>query len=238
MATTSGTTSSAPTGVTNTSTGTTTAGSTAAANFAANALSSGAKLYEATLAPQNNSGAHGIALASQNGSTLTVDVEATGLTPLQTHSQYITGFPNGQPSSTPTLAQDTNHDGFVSAAEAQTVTGPALLGLSTDPNSAILNPIGSTPAGPYPTADANGVVHYHESFTFPFPFSATTAAVALQNIANSGVELRGLNVAVGVDGMTHAGFDPNLPVAFGLFHQVTESSLTSLENALAHPTVG
>ncbi len=199
------------------------------------ASASAAHYYEATLGPINNSGASGVAILAQEGNVLNVELEATGLTPNQTHMQHIHGFTNGQPSVAPTPTLDINHDGFVASTEAETVTGPELLDLTLNPQLAVQQHAGSESGGIYPTADANGVLHYQETFAFP---SGAPAASVLQNLGNRAVELHGMNVPPGVDGMTSATYDPSMPVAFGLLHEITPSTFTFLSQALTNGNVG
>jgi hypothetical protein len=113
-------------------------------------------LYEAVLAPLSNSGVSGLAKLRHDGNMLTVTITASGLTPNQTHVQHIHGRFDaaGKPmnSVTPTLAQDTDGDGFVELAEGVPSYGPIILNLD--------QPSGS---GQFPTAP-NGLVDFTQTY--------------------------------------------------------------------------
>ena len=113
-------------------------------------------LYEATLGSLNNSGVSGTANLSLDGDLLSVSIRATGLTPGQPHVQHIHGrFDDaGNPidSVTPTLADDTDGDGFVEVAEGSRSYGPIILNLDSPPGS-----------GQFPTAPG-GVINFTQTY--------------------------------------------------------------------------
>ena len=93
--------------------------------------------FRADVNTLNNSGASGTVLIdlSDDKKTLTVTTNATGLEPNQNHVQHIHGLFSSAgeiaDSMTPTLAQDTDGDGFVELAEGGPVYGPIVLPLET-----------------------------------------------------------------------------------------------------------
>lgn len=96
--------------------------------------------YRADLRPLNNSGAQGTAMLrlSADQRSLTVMIRASGLEAGGAHISHIHGrSANGQPvdSTCPTLAQDTDRDGFVELVEGQAAYGPILIDFDNiDPN--------------------------------------------------------------------------------------------------------
>lgn len=113
-------------------------------------------LFEANLAPLNNSGVSGLARLSLDGNLLTVNITASGLTPDQPHPQHIHGrFDEaGRPanSTVPTLALDTDRDGFIEVREGVPTYGPVILNFDSSPGS-----------GQFPTAPG-GVVNFTETY--------------------------------------------------------------------------
>jgi hypothetical protein len=113
-------------------------------------------LYEATLTPLSGSGVSGLARLSHDGNMLTVNITASGLSPNQTHIQHIHGrfdaAGNPADSVTPTLAQDTDGDGFVELAEGLPSYGPIILNLDQPPGS-----------GQFPTAPG-GLVNFTQTY--------------------------------------------------------------------------
>ncbi len=100
------------------------------------AASAQAASFTADLSALNNSGVTGTVLldVSDDMETLTVTLEATGFEPDQPHVGHIHGLFSGgdaADSETPTLAQDTDGDGFVELLEGATVYGPIVLPIET-----------------------------------------------------------------------------------------------------------
>lgn len=99
-----------------------------------------AQEFTVKLLPLNNSGASGNASLrlSNNGSALFVHIIAKGLEPGNVHVSHIHGRSAGsQPvdSTCPTIAQDTDKDGFVELVEGQATYGPILIDfMNIDPN--------------------------------------------------------------------------------------------------------
>jgi len=120
-------------------------------------LAAAAQSYSAVLSPLNGSNVRGTANLTLNGSFLSVMLNATGLEQNQLHIQHIHGLLNsGVPvnSTIPTLAQDTDNDGFIELAEGLATYGPVLLQLTAPP--------GDTVNG-FPTAP-NGQINYSQIF--------------------------------------------------------------------------
>ncbi|MGK7871465.1 PEP-CTERM sorting domain-containing protein [Falsiroseomonas sp. E2-1-a20] len=186
-------------------------------------------LYEAILTPLSGSGVSGLAKLSQDGNMLTVNITASGLTPDQLHVQHIHGrfdaAGNPMDSVTPTLAQDTDGDGFIELLEGLATYGPIILNLDGPPGS-----------GGFPTAP-NGMVNFMQ--TYDLPNSPSFAAgfgsedllpLTLREIVLHGRLLdsgTGLGFGPGeADGMP--GYKVVLPVAAGEIRAVAVPEPASL----------
>lgn len=92
------------------------------------------QFYFADLQPLNNSGVDGVAVFAfdDDTDTLTIAVAANGLEPNLVHPHHIHGFVNGADAQEPTMANDTDGDGYVEGFEGGPIYGPVMLGL---PNS-------------------------------------------------------------------------------------------------------
>ena len=83
------------------------------------------------LTPGNNSGVLGLARATLDGATLTVDVVASGLTPGQVHPFHLHGFLDDRPERLAVAADDADGDGFVETPEGEAnAYGPVIAGLT------------------------------------------------------------------------------------------------------------
>lgn len=130
-------------------------GAAAALAFAASSADA-ATFWTVNFTPLNGSGVTGNALLTLNddATRLTVEINAFGLVPDRNHPGHIHGrfdddkFPID--STVPTLAQDSDGDGFIEVAEGAASYGPIILPLSdlTDPG----------PEAP------NGILRYTQSF--------------------------------------------------------------------------
>ena len=141
-----------------------------------------ALLFNASLGQLNRSGVTGTVsfVLSDDRSTLTVNLLATGLEPNRPHIAHIHGlFSNitsGTPvnSTVPGPAQDTDRDGFIELAEGTPTYGPVLV--------------------PFPdfTVDANGVANYSRVFNLldPSTFNASFNRADLLGADLSSLDLR------------------------------------------------
>lgn len=103
-------------------------------------MSLGSSVYVANLQQLNNSHASGTAEIVMSGDhrTLVVHIVARGLERGGPHLSHIHGLSsNGHPvnSTCPTIAQDSDHDGYVELAEGQQTYGPILVDfMNVDPD--------------------------------------------------------------------------------------------------------
>ena len=178
--------------------------------------------FSAILNPLNNSGVHGLANLTLDGNILTVNLLATGLEPNEMHMAHIHGLLDGnnQPldSTVPTIAQDTDKDGFIELAEGQATYGPILLQLTNPPGN-IASGFSSAPLGQ---------INYTETFDLSkqSDFGTTFTSGQLLPLQLREIVIHGLtvgNVGAGTPGEVNgiSGFKDALPVAAGSIFQVS-----------------
>jgi len=192
--------------------------------------------YVATLTPLNNSGVSAIYNLTLDDMMLTVTGQATGLVPNMPHPQHIHGLLGAAApmTSVPTLAQDTDGDGFIELAEGLQTYGPILLNL-TSPPGAGLSGFPTAPGGSFMFSET-----YNLADASLFPMGISMAD--LLPLTDREIVLHGLNVASGIGAGTPGevngtgGYIAVLPVAAGKIElaQVPEPmSLTLLAVGVA-----
>lgn len=197
--------------------------------------------YFVDLQPLNNSGIHGTAfLTLIDTNTLTVTINATGLVPNQPHPQHIHGLPGGVNSTSPTLAVDADHDGFIEVLEGAQTYGPIIQNLTTPPGDAT----------GFPIANAAGVINFSQTYNLndPLTFAGVAPPLGFANpdksllfpLENREIVLHGINVPAGVGSGTpgevngSGGYLAVLPAASGEIQLVPEpTSLSLLATGLA-----
>jgi hypothetical protein len=94
-------------------------------------------VYAADFTALNNSGVdgHAVLLLDEKAQTLKVFITAEGMEPGQVHAQHIHGFPDDHEAMPPTIAQDTDGDGFVELLEGLVKYGPIQLNVTTSPEN-------------------------------------------------------------------------------------------------------
>lgn len=190
--------------------------------------------YKSVIDQLNNSGVSGTSTIVLNDNTKTLDVtiNATGLLPNQSHAQHMHGILDGGVATCPTMAQDTNHDGFLSVVEGGVNYGPIKISLTSpmtpfgpNPNTALFAPYAGVPnPANFPTAPG-GTINFHQLYQFDLSNSFDAAAyAAIQPIDHQHIVLHG---AVAPESVDTVGGDPNklvydalLPVACGEFNLV------------------
>jgi hypothetical protein len=213
----------------------------------ANSMADHFQVFATSFTALNNSGvAGGAAIVLDKAShTVTVEIDATGLEANQVHVQHIHGFLDDTKSHSPTLAQDTDHDGFVELGEGLATYGQILLNLSLNPeNSTHDHGTAShdhTNLAQFPTADANGNLHYQETFHFDAKDPNAMAIFnSIENLSQKEIVLHGETVAAGsgagtsgeVDGT--AGYKAVLPVASGEIHAVNSHEAATILQDFTH----
>src|SRR3990170_3211185 len=98
------------------------------------AVARAATSFRAQLHELNGSGASGTAWVTQQGTSLTVRIQATGLEPNQVHLRHIHGGPTAvagrssiEVSKCPTPPADIDNDGIISVAEGVPDYGAVIL---------------------------------------------------------------------------------------------------------------
>lgn len=183
------------------------------------------KLYETSFVTLNNSGVTGrvLALVDEDAQTITFDIAAMGLEAGLVHPAHVHGFSDDQDAVTPTIAFDTDADGFVELAEGLPAYGPVQLNLTTKPDDAMqLTGMGAM----FPIADAGGMLSYRQTFSFAdLGMAGTEVYDAISPLDAKEIVLHGLSLAAGQGGGSGeadgtAGYKAVLPVASGELREV------------------
>ena len=192
--------------------------------------------YAALMTPSNNSGVLGAALVQMDDNSVTVDVQAIGLTPDLFHPLHIHGFLNGEPSHLPTLALDADHDGFIEAPEGELSIGTVLLSLTASGTTT-----NEENTNDFPTAAPDGTLSFHQTYNFDMndPQQAAIHDTLAAGLNGRDIELHGLTPPEGegagtpneING-THE-YESQLPVAGGILHELPPDFGGSLEELVA-----
>lgn len=162
--------------------------------------------YTVNLNQLNSSGAHGTAVVTINGTQVHVVIDATGLVPNSPHAQHLHGDTSGKTFVCPTPAQekqlDKNHDGVLSTSEAGGFYGPVMISLTTKGDMSMNSALA---VDRFPTADANGNLHYDRTFTVT---SAQAKALEHLHIVQHGIDTNGDGK---YDGSAKSDLNPALP---------------------------
>ena len=88
---------------------------------------------------------------------LTIEIDASGLTPGLLHMQHFHGFPDGKNAECPTSAADVNGDGYVDLLETEPASGTTMVPFHAHPATLEI------PSDTYPVADKSGAFHYQKT---------------------------------------------------------------------------
>ena len=160
-------------------------------------------MFQADLAPLNNSGASGTANLALEGDQLTTDIASQGLAPGLPHAQHIHGLEQAM-SECPTLANDQDGDGLVNTTEGQPSYGPILTSFTTEGDT---SPESGLAVDRFPVANEDGTLTYGRTFEVP-----TNVADRLEDFAivQHGVDLNG-NGVYDEEAAGPSDLDPSLP---------------------------
>ena len=156
---------------------------------------SGGATYRATLSPLNGSSAHGEATLTQTGQSIRVHITASGLEPGE-HISHIHGLSDGAravDSRCPTIAEDSDGDGFVELAEGAATYGPILIDfMNIDPNQ-------------------DGTI----DFTTTVPLTAAATPLNKRHIVVHGMSVGAVGAGTPGEVNGQAGYKTVLPVLCG-----------------------
>jgi hypothetical protein len=160
-------------------------------------------MFQADLAPLNNSGASGTAKLALEGDQLTTDIASQGLAPNLPHAQHIHGLEQAM-SECPTLANDQDGDGLVNTTEGEPSYGPILTSFTTEGDT---SPESGLAVDRFPVANEDGTLTYDRTFGVP-----TNVADRLEEFAivQHGVDLNG-NGVYDEEAAGPSDLDPSLP---------------------------
>ncbi len=159
------------------------------------------QMYRSTQQALNGSGASANVTVSTDGTNITVNINATGLTPGAPHAQHL--HIGGQ-NVCPTASADTDGDGLVNTAEGQPAYGGVKVSLTTSGDT---SPSSALAVDRFPTADSSGNLSY--SRTFALPDGVTAQDVANAVVVQHGIDLNGNGM---YDGDAKSSLDPGLPL--------------------------
>ena len=190
------------------------------------------KNFTVQLQPLNSSGVTGTATVTLRGKQLVVDIDAVGLQPNVVHPAHIHGMLNGEDATCPTMAQDTNHDGFISVFEGAPTYGAIKVNLTKpqtpfgpNPTAALFAPFAGVPSlSNFPKATQDGSEHFMQ--TYAFNLSDADAAAAFKGVMPLSAQEIVLHGAMAPESVDTMGGDPSkmvydglLPVACGDLRQ-------------------
>lgn len=169
---------------------------------AAPAAADEAMTLRADLAPLNDSGANGTAMVTIEGTTVTVDIETSGLLAGQPHAQHFhIGGRNMCPS--PDAAGD---DGRLNTTDGRPAYGPIKTSLTTEGDTSADSGLA---VDRFPVASNDSVVTYQRTFEVPEDVAASVKAGDAV-IVQHGVDYNG-NGEYDFDGGGESELDPSLP---------------------------
>lgn len=116
--------------------------------------------YEAIITPLNEdkigTAPSGKAIFDLNEKWLKIFIEMEGVPANMMHWEHFHGFEDNRPAEVATMAQDTNHDGFIDLVETEPVSGTTMVPFDEAPQQ--LN----IPNDNYPVANAKGHFEYNK----------------------------------------------------------------------------
>lgn len=149
---------------------------------AAQQASTSSRTYVADLAMLNDSGAEGTATLTVRGTQLTVEIQATGLSPNLPHAQHLHGDFDKEYVCPPPSA-DTDGDGFISVAEGVPFYGGIQVSLTTTGDTSADSALA---LDRFPVAGADGTLTYSRTFTVSEQIAAN---LELLHVVQHGIDI-------------------------------------------------
>jgi hypothetical protein len=178
--------------------------------------------YVASIHELNHTGVTGTATFTTSSNEMTVTVNASGLEP-GVHPMHIHGK-NQAEAECPTMAQDTNGDGYLSVIEGAPSYGLIKLNLTspqtafgTPPTPALFYPFAGTPNNAnFPVVGSNGKLHYSQTFTFDNSAEAQAAWTSLTPLGDQAIVIHGATAPKSVDASAFAALGSAYPTGTDL----------------------
>ncbi|WP_304454503.1 hypothetical protein [Nocardiopsis sp. YSL2] len=159
----------------------------------------------ADLSALNDSGARGTSTVMIEGTSVTVEIESSGLLAEQPHAQHFhIGGTNMCPG--PDAADDIEDDDRLSTTEGQPSYGGIKTSLTTEGDT---SPDSALAVERFPAAEADGSVSYHRTFEVPEDVASSIRAGEAV-IVQHGLDYNG-NGEYDMDGGGESDLDPELP---------------------------
>lgn len=157
--------------------------------------------FTADLAVLNDSGATGSATATLDGTTITVEIQSSGLLAGAPHAQHLH---IGGTNTCPDASADADGDGLISTSEGLPSYGPIMVSLTIEGD---VSDASGLAVDRFPVAEDDGSLSY--SRTFELPDGVTPEMIADAVVVQHGVDL---NDSGEYDGEEMSELDPNLPL--------------------------
>jgi hypothetical protein len=177
------------------------------------------RTYTADLETLNDSGATGTATITVSGTTVTVDIQASGLSPNLPHAQHLHGDGDfDEEYVCPPPSADTDGDGFISVAEGVPFYGAIQVSLTTTGDTSADSGLA---LDRFPVADADGDLTYSRTFTVSEEIAAN---MELLHVVQHGIDI---NESGEYDGEKRSSIAPNVPFEATVPADCGEIELTS-----------
>ncbi|WP_433605300.1 hypothetical protein ACQP2P_26950 [Dactylosporangium sp. CA-139114] len=161
------------------------------------------------LQEMGHAGAKGSAtLTPMANGDLKIAIKSTGMTPNSPHAQHLHGSAAGVDFHCPTMAADTNHNGYLSVEEGLPMYGDIFVSLTTTGDTTKASGLA---VDRFPTADANGNLSYERTIPAAQLPAGTIAHLMDLHIVQHGIDANH-NGKYDLDGLGESTFAKSLGV--------------------------